>query len=58
MKEKIRELREHYGWTQERLSWKMNVSLNTVKSWESGRRNPSIEKRAIFRNMFKEAGIK
>lgn len=42
MKNKIRELREQLGYTQQDLAEKVGVSRQTIISLESGRYNPSI----------------
>ena len=36
-------LREKRGWTQKVLAEKLNVSLVTIKFWETGKRNPNEE---------------
>lgn len=42
MKNRIRELRDQYGLTQQELADKVKVSRQTVISLESGKYNPSI----------------
>ncbi len=42
MKNRIKELRDQYGYTQQELADKVNVSRQTVISLESGKYNPSI----------------
>jgi putative transcriptional regulator len=42
LKNRIRELRDQYGYTQQELADKVNVSRQTVISLESGKYNPSI----------------
>ncbi len=42
MKNRVRELREAKGLTQEQLAKKMGVSRQTIISIESGRYNPSL----------------
>ncbi|QHI73313.1 helix-turn-helix transcriptional regulator [Aminipila terrae] len=42
MKNKIKELREHSGFTQQDLAEKVNVSRQTIISLENGKYNPSI----------------
>lgn len=37
---KIKNLRMAAGLTQKQFAWKYGISLDTVKSWESGRRTP------------------
>ncbi|MGA2464676.1 MAG: helix-turn-helix domain-containing protein [Thermodesulfobacteriota bacterium] len=36
----IRQFRKKYGLTQRRLAELMGVTITTIYSWESGRRNP------------------
>lgn len=43
MKQRIKELRASFGWTQEQLSEKLGVSRQTIISIENGRYNPSLE---------------
>lgn len=57
MKEKLKELRYFYGWTQEDLSLKIDASLNSVKNWECGRSNPGIRWQKKLHDLFKKAGI-
>lgn len=42
MKNKIKDLREQSGFTQQYLADKVNVSRQTIISLENGRYNPSI----------------
>ena len=42
MKNKIKDLREQSGFTQQYLADKVNVSRQTIISLESGKYNPSI----------------
>jgi transcriptional regulator with XRE-family HTH domain/DNA polymerase III delta prime subunit len=44
--------REDRGWTQEELAERMRVSKATIKSWESGRRFPSLALRARLCEVF------
>lgn len=37
---KIKYYRQKAGMTQEELSNFLEISINTIKSWDSGRRNP------------------
>jgi len=43
MKERIKELISLPEWNQEKLSFKLNVSIHTVKSWtrKTGNKNPN-----------------
>lgn len=42
MENRLRELREHRGLTQEDLAARVNVSRQTIISLEKGKYNPSI----------------
>lgn len=42
LKNKVREMREAKGYTQEQLAKKMGVSRQTIISIETGRYNPSL----------------
>lgn len=42
MKNRVRELREAKGFTQQQLAKKMGVSRQTIISIEAGRYNPSL----------------
>lgn len=42
LKNKIRDLREQFGFTQQDLSEKVHVSRQTIISLENGKYNPSI----------------
>ncbi len=39
--ERIKELREVWGWTQAELARKMNMTRNGINSWEQGLSMPS-----------------
>lgn len=39
--ERIKELREVWGWTQAELARKMNMARNGINSWEQGLSMPS-----------------
>lgn len=60
MKEKIKELLQTPEWSQEKLSLRLNVSINTVKSW-TRKTNPNIPNKWItpeLEKLFDKAGIK
>jgi len=57
MQDRIIELREYYGWTQEKLSLKLDVSIHTIKSWEYGRRTPNRFIMDKLNKLFAKAGI-
>ena len=40
LSDRIKEKRKERGWTQQDLAEQTHLSLDTIKSWESGRRNP------------------
>lgn len=40
---RIKELRKSVGWTQRELATRMNVSQQTIGSWEVGRAEPNTE---------------
>lgn len=42
MKNRIKDLREQFGFTQQNLAEKVNVSRQTIISLENGKYNPSI----------------
>lgn len=44
--------REGRGWTQEELAERMRVSTAAIKSWENGRRSPSLVLRARLCEVF------
>ena len=60
MREKLKALRERYGWTQFDLSCELDVSLDSVKQWEkkSNPTNPGIKNRFKLNQLFDKAGIK
>ncbi len=42
MKNRLAEMRDQYGWTQQQLADRVEVSRQTIISLEGGRYNPSI----------------
>jgi putative transcriptional regulator len=42
LKNRIKDLREQFGFTQQNLAEKVNVSRQTIISLENGKYNPSI----------------
>ena len=40
LSERIKEKRKKRGFTQKDLAEKLYISIDTIKSWESGRRRP------------------
>ena len=55
--EKVKELRIKKGWTQEHLTWEIDVSLSTVQRWERQGAKPTRLARRELAKLFKEAGI-
>lgn len=49
---KIKELREHYGYTQVQFAELLDVSLNTVQKWEQGTRFPGRRSKKDIKNLF------
>ena len=58
MKAKLKQLRYHFGWTQEDLALKIGSSLDSVKNWESERSKPGIRYLKKLHDLFEKAGIK
>lgn len=52
MNNKIKELREKKGWSQEHLGEMVGVSRQTVIAIEKGKYNPSLELAFKLRNVF------
>ncbi|MBS5821761.1 MAG: helix-turn-helix domain-containing protein [Enterococcus gilvus] len=52
LKDKIKEYRKYNGWTQAELAKKINVSQQTVGSWEVGRAEPNSEALKTLSNLF------
>jgi len=48
----MKELRKEYGYTQEQLANLLDVSVDTVRKWESGRNNPGRRSRKDIKNLF------
>ncbi|MBA7710499.1 hypothetical protein ES703_119442 [subsurface metagenome] len=57
LKEKVRELRERRGWSQEDLAREINVSLSRVQRWEKKGAKPTRLARWELERPFQEAGI-
>jgi len=55
--QKVRELREKMGWTQEELARQMYVSLSTVQRWEIKGGKPNHIADRQLRKLFRKAGI-
>jgi len=50
LKEKLNELKESRGWNNEDLAIKLDVSLNTVKSWNR-KKKPSTPNKWIMKEI-------
>lgn len=50
--DKIISLRKRFGWSQEELADKLNVSRQAVSKWESGNSIPDMEKVVNMSNLF------
>lgn len=56
-KEKVKELRQKRGWSQEDLAREIDVSLSTVQRWEGKGANPTRLARRELKKLFQAAGI-
>jgi DNA-binding transcriptional regulator YiaG len=56
-REKIKALRQRWGWAQEDLAREVGVSLSTVQRWEKRDCKPTRLARRELGRLFKEAGI-
>ena len=45
----VREIRDATGLTQKEFANVINVSLDTLRNWEQGRRDPTGPAKALFR---------
>lgn len=50
----IRDTRKEKGWTQTELARKMRVSTNSIRKWEKGYGEPSMESRRKLKEAFNE----
>lgn len=50
--ELLRQARAARGWTQQQLAEKLEISYDTVRAWERGRRTPSVTQRARLCALF------
>ncbi|MCH8863989.1 MAG: helix-turn-helix transcriptional regulator [Chloroflexi bacterium] len=57
LQQKVKELREKKGWTQEDLAYKISVSLSTVQRWEKKGGEPTRLARRELRKMFLKNGV-
>jgi len=48
----IKELREHYGYTQKQFADLLDVTINTVQKWEQGTRFPGRRSKKDIKNLF------
>ncbi|MCL2176961.1 MAG: helix-turn-helix domain-containing protein [Firmicutes bacterium] len=51
-KERLRELRLDSGLTQAKLAEKLSVTDTTIRHWEAGRSQPSIQLLVILSDLF------
>ena len=52
MQNRLKELREINGWSQESLGKQVGVSRQTITAIEKGKYNPSLELAFKFRDVF------
>ena len=57
LKEKVKELRQLMGWTQEDLARETGVSLSTIQRWEKQGAKPSRLARRELEKLFRRAGV-
>ena len=48
----LQQARKDRNWTQQQLADQLNVSLQSVRSWEQGTRHPSLESRRRLCDLF------
>lgn len=51
--DKIKKLRENYGWTQNELAKKLGLTRSSVNAWEMGLSVPSTQYVVELANLFK-----
>ncbi len=57
LKERIKELRQLMGWTQEDLAREIGISLSTIQRWEKqGSKINRLTRRELER-LFRKAGV-
>ena len=56
-KQKVRQLRQIKGWTQEDMARQIHVSLSTIQRWESKGAKPVLHARRRLDRLFKKAGM-
>lgn len=52
LSEKIIMLRKKYGWSQEELAERMDISRQSVSKWESGASIPDLERIVSMSQLF------
>lgn len=52
MKAKMKQLRQEKGWTQQRTATELGISIDAVKSIETGRALPSLKTAFKMKNTF------
>lgn len=55
MKNHVRELREHHGWSQGELAGKLDVSRQTVNAIETGKYDPSLPLAFRIAKLFRQS---
>ena len=56
-KEKVKELREKRGWSQEDLAREIEVSLSTIQRWEKKGSKPTRLARRELKRLFEEIAV-
>lgn len=54
MQSRVRELREHVGWSQGELAEQLDVSRQTINAIETGKYDPSLPLAFRIARLFKE----
>jgi len=54
----IRDARKKLGQTQEQFAKRVMVSVNTIRAWEQGRRNPGKHAIAYIEKLLEEQNAK
>lgn len=57
LQQKVKELRDKKGWTQEDLAHKISVSLSTVQRWEKKGGEPTRLARRELQKLFLKNGV-
>lgn len=54
--DRLRQFREARGWSQERVSFEIEVTKATISKWETGRAEPGLDNLARLRRLFAPYG--